>query len=440
MSQKKETTILLISILITLAILGGLGFWLKNILSGDPNNSNQQNETVDQNRNKENTNIKNLVSDGNRLLITDNITPQKKAGIVAINNKNYREAVNQLESSLQLKANDPETLIYLNNARIANNKSYAIAVSVPIGNDIDGSQEILRGIAQVQNNLNNNGGINGIPIKIKIADDNNNPEIAKKLAKEFGKDSEILGVVGHWASDVTIATAPIYESQKLVAISPISTSVKLSSMGDYIYRTVPSDRFAGSALSRYQINQLKKKKTAIFYNPESNYSKSLKDEFTTTLFADGGEIVAEFDLNKSNFNAGKDVPEAIAKGAEVLMLATTTSTLDQTLQVIQVNDGKLPILAGDDAYSIKLLQVGGNDAEGVVVAIPWHILAHTNTNFVKESRQLWGADVSWRTVMAYDAIISLTEAMKINPTRQGIQETLSQSNFQAQGATSSVLF
>jgi branched-chain amino acid transport system substrate-binding protein len=436
MSQKNETLVLVVSFVLTATLLGVTGWWLKNNFLSNPNNSN-----INQPNKNLNTNLNELISFGNKLLITDNITPQKQAGINAIANEDYQEAVKQFQFSLKLNPNDPETLIYLNNARIGNNKSYAIAVAVPIDSDSDGSQEILRGIAQSQNNINKNGGINNIPLKIFIANDSNNPEIAKNLAQEFSKNSEILGVVGHWASDVSIATAPIYESNKLVAISPISTSVELSSLGNYIYRTVPSDRFAGSALSRYQINTLKKQKTAIFFNSQSNYSKSLKDEFTSALLADGGEIVTEIDFAKPNFNAGKDVPNAIIQGAEVLMLATNTSTLDQTLQVIQVNKGKLSLLAGDDAYTNKILQIGGKDGEGMIVAIPWHILAHANTPFVKDSRQLWaGADVNWRTVTAYDATMALIEAIKINPTRSGIQETLSQSNFMAEGSTSPVRF
>lgn len=436
MSQKKEFLILTICFILTLALTAGIGLWLKN--SFFTNNSNGNNSQVN---NFQIKNLNEVISEGNKLLVFTNTNPNKQQGINALNEQNYSEAINQFQTSLKTNSNDPETLIYLNNARIGKDKFYGIGIGASITTDIDGSQEILRGVAQLQNEINKKGGINGTPIKIIIADDQNNPEIAKKIAENFTKNSNILAVIGHWASDITLATAPIYESAKLVAISPISTSVQLSSFGKYIYRTVPSDRFAGSALSRYQINQLNKKKTAIFYSSKSNYSKSLKDEFTTALFADGGEIVAEIDLTEVNFNAGKSVPEVISQGAEVLMIATTTSTLDQTLQIIQANDGKLPILAGDDGYNIKILEIGGKDAEGMIVAIPWHILANTNTQFVKDSRNLWaGADVNWRTVTAYDALSALISAIKENPTRQGIQEALSDSKFQAEGATSPVKF
>ena len=440
MSQKKDTTALLIALFITLGVLAGGVWWSSQQFRREPSSTQGNNVTSTQPTSS--PSLTERISAGERLLISSVGTPAKQAGVEAIAASDYLLAVTELESSLRVQSNDPEALIYLNNARIGNQKAYTIAVSVPLGTDLDGSQEILRGVAQAQNRINQAGGVNEVLVKVLIANDDNHPEIAQKIAKKLADNSEILAVVGHWASDVTLATGNVYESEKLVAISPISTSVKLSGFGDYIFRTVPSDRFAGSALSRYQVNQLKKQKTAVFYNSQSNYSKSLKDEFTTALYGDGGTVVAEFDLSKANFNAANDIKQARAQGAEVLMLATSTATLDQALQVVQVNDGKLPLLGGDDAYAAKTLQIGGKDAVGMVVGISWHILAHPTAQFSQTSRALWGGDVSWRTAMAYDATQALIKALArdANPSRQRVQEALSSADFTAPGAGETIRF
>ena len=124
------------------------------------------------------------------------------------------------------------------------------------------------------------------------------------------------------------------------------------------------------------------------------------------------------------------------------MLATNTATLDQALQVIQVNDGELALLAGDDAYAPKILQIGKRGAIGMIVAIPWHILAHPQDQFTLKSRQLWQGDVSWRTAMAYDATQALIQAINLsnNPTREAIQQALANSNFTAIGAGGEIRF
>lgn len=435
MSQKNETTVLILTLLITAALLGG-GFWWftknNNNSAGNPTTPKDEPTTSNQR-------VSDRISAGEKLLSSDT-TPQKKAAAEAIAKSNYSEAVKQLEQARKANRNEPENLIYLNNARIGNQKSYNIAVAVPLSSDLNSAQEILRGVAQGQDEINQKGGIKGIPLKVLIADDSNKPAVAEQVAYALVQNPDVLGVVGHFASDVTLAAGKVYQSGQLVAISPVSTSVQLSGFGNYIFRTVPSDRFAGNALSRYQLNNLKKKKAAVFFNSGSNYSKSLKGEFTTALFGDGGQVVSEYDLGGSGFNAGSSVEQAIKQGAEVLMLAPNSPTFDKALQVVAVNRNRLPILAGDDAYTPQTLQIGGPGAVGMVLAVPWHILADPQSAFPKAANQLWGGDVNWRTAMAYDATQALIAGMERNPSRAGIQQAFAAPDFTANGAAGDIKF
>lgn len=431
----------LILLLCGLIVFGGIiliVLWL--------NNTKQSNRaTIIENQKRNEETVARLpieISEGNKILIKDQALEKKQEIAQDLAAGRYEQGIAKLTQLLQENPNHPEALIYLNNAKIANQKSYTLAVAVPSGTNINGAKEILRGVAQAQQKINQSAGIKGTALKILIANDNNNPQTAQKLAQELAKNPEVLGVVGHWASDVTLAAAAVYQQEKIVAISPISTSVELSSFGDYLFRTVPSDRFAGSGLSRYMINQLNKQKAAIFFSSQSNYSQSLKDEFTKSLFSDGGEVVGEFDLSSPNFNPVNDWQQAKAQGAEVLMLALTSNTLNQGLEVIRVNKQRLPLLAGDDAYDPKILQEGGADAQGMVLAIPWHILAHNNQPFVQASRELWQAEVNWRTALAYDATLAFILALEQapNPTRESIQKALSDPSFMFEGASGTIRF
>lgn len=444
MSQRNETVILVLSLVITMGLVGAGIWWLtkskginlgsvssEKLISGTSPTANASDSQLS---------IGQRLSIGKNLLIPEGSSQKKQEAVQAIASFNYNTAISNLEASLQASPNDPEALIYLNNARIGDKKSYTIAVAVPIGNDINPALEILRGVAQAQNELNQSGGVSSIPLKVLIANDDNNPEIASQIASALAKNSEVLGVIGHFGSDTTLAASKVYQQNQLVAISPTSTSVQLSGVGSNIFRTVPSDRFAANALSRYMLTKLQKKKAVVFFNSTSSYSKSLKNEFTTAIYADGGQIVSEFDLTNPNFNAADSVEKAIAQGAEVIMLASNSSTIDQALQVVQVNAKRLPLLAGDGAYTAKILQIGGAGATNMVLAIPWHILADPQSNFRQTSKQLWKAEVSWRTALAYDAATALIAGLRVNPTRTGIQQALSASDFSATGASGAIRF
>ena len=380
------------------------------------------------------------LSSGKKLLVPGSSTAAKQSAVKVFTSGDYNAAIADFESSLRTNRNDPEALIYLNNARIGDRKAYGIAVAVPVSTNTGIALEILRGVAQAQNEINQKGGINGTFLQVLIASDDDNPEIASQVAGALAQNPDILGVVGHFSSDTTLAASKVYQQNKLVAISPTSTSVQLSGVGSNIFRTVPNDRFAANALCRYTIAKLQKRKVAVFFNSNSSYSKSLKNEFITAIYADGGQIVAEFDLGNSNFNATDSVQQAIAKGAEAIMLAPNASTIDQALQVVQSNNKRLPLLAGDGAYTAKTLQLGGAQATDMVLAVPWHILADPQSSFPQTSKQLWYAEVSWRTALAYDATQALIVGLERNPTRAGIQQTLSASDFSATGASGAIQF
>ncbi len=434
MSQKNETTVLVLAVLITLGVVGG-GLWLfkDSIIS-----QNQSNNNSLPNNNQES--IKDRISFGEKTLIALEIAPAKKEGVEAIAAGSYEKAIAYLTTAIKQKPNDPEALIFLNNARIGSAKSYTIATSLPIGSDLNTSLEILRGIAQAQNEINASGGIKGVRLKVGIANDDDNPEISKQIATTLVKNQEVLGVVGPITSDTTLAAGSVYTSGQLVAITPTSTSVKISNLSHYVFRTVPSDFIAARSLANYMVNKLHKKNAAVFFNSQSNYSQSLKSEFVSSVSLEGGQVSNEFDLSQANFSAASSVEQATKQGAEVLMLAANNNTLDKALQVIQVSDKRLALLGGDDVYTLKTLELGREKALGMVLAVPWHIDGNLSSDFPQKSRQLWGADVSWRTALSYDATKAFIAAIELNPTREGVQQALTSSNFSAIGASGAIRF
>jgi branched-chain amino acid transport system substrate-binding protein len=438
MAQKNDTPALILSLLVTLFLLGAGVWWFSNRLNlsgahstspGTGSNPTTPSEATAADR----------ISSGQQSFFLNDASSDKQAGIEALAAGRSEDAIGKLTAALQQNRNDPEALIYLNNAR-AGSTYYSIAVSVPIGSDANAALEILRGVAQAQTEVNQTGGINGVPLQVVIANDDNDPATARQVAQELVNDSTILGSVGHYASDVTLAAAEVYEAGKLVTISPVSTSVKLSGFGQYTFRTVPSDYIAARSLANYMTTSLNQQNAAVFYNSQSGYSQSIKSEFTTALSLGGGQVTSEFDLSSASFSAGRSVEQAIAQGATVLVLLPNTGTLDRALQVVQINQRQLPLLAGDDVYAPTTLDVGAAQAADMVVAVPWHILANAESAFVRQSRQLWGGDVNWRSAMAYDAAQALIAALKPNPTREGVQAALSDPNFSAQGASAVVRF
>ena len=442
-------------------ILGFGGYWLFNRLnnSQEPNpvstdsetqNQTSQNQTSSSQQTliSETSSLSNRFSVGEEILIDSGsannkaFSDHKQRGTQAFAAGNYSQAVQQFEAALEEKRNSPESLIYLNNARIGEQEAIEIAVTVPVSPDtVLFALEMLRGYAQAQQEINQAGGINGKPIKLVIADEDDDPEVATQVAQELAKKEEILAVSGHWSSETTLAVAPIYGQNQLVLINPVSTSSKISGVSDYVFRTIPSNFVVGAKMANYALNNLQAQQVAIFYDSNSSYSVSLRQEVKTSLSTRGGSVVAEFDFSKGGTLVGDKLEEARNRNAEAIVLIPSPKTVDRALQVVNVNDRNLPLI-GDigNLYGVKTLQVGGEDAVGMAIPIPWHIQKPGSEEFVQKSRQLWGGDVNWATVMAYDAMNAIAQALEQASSREGIQSALSSSDFSAPGVVQPVKF
>jgi branched-chain amino acid transport system substrate-binding protein len=404
--------------------------------------------------------IQDRMSFGEKIMLPLIGTPKKATGIAAFAARNYGQAVIDFETSLKLERNDPETLIYLNNARIGDQKSYTIAAIVPIGGaNPNNAVEMLRGFAQAQDEINHSGGINGIPLRVAIINDDDRPKNAEQIAIALAQKPEILAVTGHWTSDVTLAAAPIYNSSKLVFITPISTTTRLSNFSPYVFRVGINNSTGGRALADYMLNTQQKKKVAIFFTSKAGNSIDLKSEFGAAVSLGKGQVVAEIDMSDSSFSPDQAVKQAIDRGAEAIMLATNNELLDEALKVIQANNRKLALI-GDVAnlYNIKTLRTSRESAVGLVIAISWHIQgdrlksdpkgskdlwsgnANWVTSYPKRSRDLWGGDVNWVTANSYNSLQALITALKRNPTRIGIQEALSSPDLNVPGTSGTFNF
>ncbi|WP_416665922.1 ABC transporter substrate-binding protein [Egbenema bharatensis] len=392
--------------------------------------------------------VTNYLSQGDRILISDASNPDKQAGVQAFASGDFQTAVTRFQAARQALRNDPETLIYLNNARLGSSPTLTIAAVVPIGTDspvggnLNAARELLRGIAQAQDEAVQAG----VPFKVLIADDANDPSRAEAIANVLVQDQHVLAVVGHGTSRTSLAAAPIYQQNQLLMIAPTSTSTELAQVprgagGNFVFRTIPSDQFTGTTLARHALAE-GKNRAIVFFNSQSSYSKSLMEAFSTTLGLEGGQIVQQVDLSEGN------AASQLANNADVIVLLPDSETLTQAIAVASANQNRLPILAGDAFYTIESLRQGGSALNNAVLSVPWHPLASANPNFIQASSSLWGGDVNWRTAFAYDAMQTLRSARSsasVTPQvgvegRTKLNSALTGSGFSANGTTGVISF
>jgi len=418
------------------------------------------------------------LSSGEKLLVQTSALWSKQRGINEFAEGNYPEALKLLKQSWREDRRDPETLIYINNAllKAINAEYYTIAIVVPIRRNQDGSilnanlaEELLRGIAQAQTEVNlgllaaneNNKdfpgqgflepkAIKGKGLKVIIADDGNIKSYAVQRANYLVAQPDILAVIGHYTSDMTVETVDIYDRNKQVAISPGSTTEELTRKPrKFFFRTAPTTSIEAEGLVN-QLLSVKKKKVAVFYNPDSPFSYSLWEQFTKQFEAKGGQTFRlrnYNNLSKNDFSAEAAIEEVEKAGIKAIAVfpdGQVTNSVENALEMIKANGDRNWIVGPWTLYEPRTLEVGKKlkSVEKLGISVFWHPLISFDKKFPQNAEKLWGGPVNTRSALTYDAARTLIKALEMQPepSREGMQKTLADPNFKAEGATGIIEF
>lgn len=103
--------------------------------------------------------------------------------------------------------------------------------------------------------VNENGGINGRPVKYLIADDQWNPEIASQLAAKIVRDENAVAMVGNSSFVECAANAQLYRESGIVAVAGVGVPRECFTASNYAplnagprLSTIAAAEYAGEAL------------------------------------------------------------------------------------------------------------------------------------------------------------------------------------------------
>jgi serine/threonine protein kinase len=393
-------------------------------------------------------------------------TQQKLTGIKLFKEGKYKEAYQKFDESHQGAKQDPDILIYMNNAKVRywhqqkpTKPIYTIVTIVPAA--IEQGQHILFGVAHLQDRVvDRTESIDVEPevyLEIGIADDLNKPEQAVAIAKKLvepsinggdNKTRSILAVIGHDSSEFTCEALPIYSQAGLSVISATSSmSIMRKRCGDtdrVFFRTISSTQFE----SRSSIKLLKNKniqnlKITSFYKKEKiGFSRDLFEIFKQDFKKEfGRELEDGFDLSDA-----VDVAKGIdrAKSSNVIILFS-----DEKVDAFNVFNNAIKVLEAVDPTKIDLI-IGSNPLLSVeigskllqkwhdklVVSVDWNADPQcSDREFVKIANKLWGSDINHTTAASYEAAQVLSHLFKNgkNNNRSQVKDALkNMSNIKSQ--------
>ncbi len=270
------------------------------------------------------------------------------------------------------------------------------------------------GTVLVVEKANASGGVLGKKINLITEDDQSKPGEAATAVRKLISRDQVAALLGEIASSRTLEAAPIAQQSKIPLISPGSTNLKVTQIGDYIFRVCFIDPFQGEVMAKFTLNTLKKTKVAVLIDVRQDYSVGLAAAYKDYFTKHGGTIVAEqsYSSGDQDFKAQltsikSSNPEAIFVPGyynEVGLIARQSHELGITV----------PLMGGDGWDSPTLTQIGGPAIEGD------YFSNHFSTDdtspivqgFVKDYRARFNKDPDAMAALGYDGAGVLLDAMK----------------------------
>ena len=254
-----------------------------------------------------------------------------------------------------------------------------------------------------------------VSFQLMAEDDGGDPKQATSVAQKL-VDAKIHGMVGHETSGTTIPASKIYHAAGIPQISPSSTSPKYTQQGfNTSFRVVANDVQLGQALGRYAIEGMKAKRVAVV-DDRTAYGQGLVTEFSRSLQKQGGSVVArEFTHDKAtDFSA--IITRIRASKPDLVFFGGMSATAGPMLRQMKQLGMNVRMMGGDGICSDEIHKLsGGTMADGqVVCAEAGGVQGGAKAGmdrFRADYKKRFGIDVQINAPYAYDAVMTLAEAM-----------------------------
>ncbi len=266
--------------------------------------------------------------------------------------------------------------------------------------------------------INEQGGINGVPLELVHYDDAAKPDQAVNVAhKLVGQDKVVAAVSGSY-SGATRAAASVFQEAGIPMISGYAVHPEITKTGNMIWRTGSLAVVQGRVGGALAVDKLGAKRIAIL-TIDNDFGTSLADAFKEYVLAKGAEIVFEekYPLGEKEFRAilnrikeaNPDVLYASAYYNEAANIVRQAKEVGLTATII-----------GQEGYdSPKFLELAGDAAEGVIITTDLNRDSDREITqwYIRTYEETYGIAADMVGASTFDAVMVLAYAMRKGGTQ-----------------------
>jgi len=268
---------------------------------------------------------------------------------------------------------------------------------------------------------NHSGGVEGYLVELVALNDDQDPQAATQRAREMVVDPDIVGVVGHFGDETTLAALPAYHEAGLALVVPASTASAVTCSGySQTYRLVTNNVVIGEVAARYAALEQGAAKVAVVGG-----THDLVGAFTRIAEQAGIEVIVHETQDHEVL-----VSQLAAEDPDMVFLACEGTEAAELLLALREAGQQVRVLGANSLNTPHFAAVAGDVAEGTVyVSVTPPRLGQ---DFSDAYTELSGAVPGPYSALAYDAVGLLLDAagrciaLEGEPSRTCVAESLSE--------------
>ncbi len=300
------------------------------------------------------------------------------------------------------------------------------------GDEANFGKDSREGAELAVDTINGGGGVNGKKIDLKIENDESDPSKAASAVTKLITSDKVVAVVGEVASGRSLAAAPICQQYKIPMVSPSSTNIKVTQIGDYIFRVCFIDPFQAYVMAKFSHDTLNAKNVALFIDSTSPYSRDLGTEFQKNFEQMGGKIVDQESYVPTDTDFKGQLTKLKTTNPDAIFAPGYYKSAGEIAKQAKELGIAAPMMGTDGWDAQDLFVTAGDSMEGSYFSDHMDITSQQPEvkSFVDAYKKKYGADKKpgSLTALGYDAVMILAQAMKNAKTLDGpgIRDALAQ--------------
>jgi branched-chain amino acid transport system substrate-binding protein len=265
--------------------------------------------------------------------------------------------------------------------------------------------------------INAAGGVLGRRIVLRKEDDHESVDEGEMVAQRLANDPDVVAVIGHLQSYVSVPASAIYDLSGLLMIAPTATDPELTARGySRVFRATFTDTEVGRQLAEYAARQ-GYERIGIYYI-RTDYGRNLANAFEERATDLGLTIPVRQSYEPGDAEASDSFRPVlrgwVELGLDAVFLAGEVPSAARAIVAAREEGLAVPIIGGDAMSSRELISVAGGAAEGTVVATAFHAdepRAEVR-RFTAAFEQRYGVAPDAGSALGYDVVRVLADAMK----------------------------